>query len=222
MDHPPLPQVRRHRLLARRRRAARPARGQAHGRAEQRRQVLAARATPSRPRCSTSPPASCPPTRSPRSSSTSAPAGLTARRPGRDRRPTPQEFGTLDTLDGEVIGPIPSEDGEAAQIIVPLDLGTDGWNLAADAVDDLRATAEDGPDGLDVYVTGPAGQAADSSAAFEGIDGTLLYAAVARRHRHPAASPTAARSSGSCRSSPRASRSPSRRPSSTCSRTTPT
>ena len=89
------------------------------------------------------------------------------------------EFGTLDTLDGEVIGPIPSEDGEAVQIIVPLDLGSDGWNLAADAVDDLRATAEDGPDGLDVYVTGPAGSAADSSAAFEGIDGTLLYAAVA-------------------------------------------
>jgi len=89
------------------------------------------------------------------------------------------EFGTLDTLDGEVIGPVPSQDGEAVQIIVPLDLGSDGWNLAADAVDDLRATAQDGPDGLDVYVTGPAGSAADSSAAFEGIDGTLLYAAVA-------------------------------------------
>ena len=50
------------------------------------------------------------------------------------------------------------EDGEAAQIIVPLDLGTDGWNLAADAVDDLRATAEDGADGMDVYITGPAGR----------------------------------------------------------------
>ena len=90
-----------------------------------------------------------------------------------------QQFGTLDTLDGQVVGPIPSQDGQAAQIIVPLDLGKDGWNLAADAVTDLRATAEDGPDGLDVYVTGPAGSAADSSKAFEGIDGTLLYAAVA-------------------------------------------
>jgi len=90
-----------------------------------------------------------------------------------------QDFGTLDTLDGQVVGPIPSQDGQAAQIIVPLDLGKDGWNLAADAVADLRATAEDGPDGLDVYVTGPAGSAADSSKAFEGIDGTLLYAAVA-------------------------------------------
>jgi len=90
-----------------------------------------------------------------------------------------EAFGALGTLDGDVVGPIPSEDGEAVQIIVPLDLGSDGWNLAADAVDDLRATAEDGPDGLDVYVTGPAGSAADSSAAFEGIDGTLLYAAMA-------------------------------------------
>src|SRR3954447_7775436 len=90
-----------------------------------------------------------------------------------------QEFAALDTLDGDVVGPIPSQDGQAAQVIVPLDLGKDGWNLAADAVTDLRATAEDGPDGLDVYVTGPAGSAADSSKAFEGIDGTLLYAALA-------------------------------------------
>jgi len=90
-----------------------------------------------------------------------------------------QEFGTLDTLDGEVTGPIPSEDGEAAQIIVPLDLGAEGWNLAADAVKDLRATAEDGADGMKVYITGPAGAAADSSAAFEGLDSTLLYSAAA-------------------------------------------
>ncbi len=89
------------------------------------------------------------------------------------------EFGALDTLDGDVVGPLPSQDGQAAQVIVPLDLGSDGWNLAADAVDGLRATAQDGPDGLAVYVTGPAGSAADSSAAFQGIDGTLLYAAVA-------------------------------------------
>lgn len=88
-------------------------------------------------------------------------------------------FNALDTLDGEVTGPIPSEDGQAAQVVVPLDLGSEGWNLAADAVADLRATAEDGADGMEVYVTGPAGQAADSSKAFEGIESTLLYAAAA-------------------------------------------
>lgn len=88
-------------------------------------------------------------------------------------------FSALDTLDGEVAGPIPSQDGQAAQVIVPLDLGSEGWNLAADAVADLRATAEEGAEGMEVYVTGPAGQAADSSKAFEGIESTLLYAAAA-------------------------------------------
>ena len=90
-----------------------------------------------------------------------------------------QQFSGLDTLDGKVVGPITSKDGQAAQVVVPLDLGKDGWDLAADAVDDLRATAEDGlPDGTAVYITGPAGQAADSSEAFAGIDSTLLYAAA--------------------------------------------
>ncbi len=89
-----------------------------------------------------------------------------------------REWGALPTLDGEVVGPIPSQDGEAAQVVVPLDLGADGWSLAADAVEDLRATTADDPAGLGVYFTGPAGMAADSSKAFEGIDSTLLYAAL--------------------------------------------
>ncbi len=88
-------------------------------------------------------------------------------------------FADLDTLGGgKVTGPIYSQDGEAAQIIVPLDLGKDGWNLAADSVAGLRTTAQDGADGMAVYLTGPAGQAADSSKAFEGLDSTLLFAAV--------------------------------------------
>lgn len=89
-----------------------------------------------------------------------------------------EAFGALGTLDGKVTGPITSEDGQAAQVVVPLDLGSEGWNLAADAVASLRATAEQGADGMQIYVTGPAGQAADSSKAFQGIDSTLLYAAA--------------------------------------------
>lgn len=88
------------------------------------------------------------------------------------------QFATIPELDGDVVGPVPSEDGEAAQVIVPLNLGPEGWALAADTVDDLRATAEDGAAGLDVHVTGPAGFAADSSGAFDGIESTLLYAAA--------------------------------------------
>src|SRR5687768_15785987 len=66
-----------------------------------------------------------------------------------------QAFGQLDALDG-----------------------AEGWEAIAPLVDGMRAEASDGPDGLDVYVTGPAGFAADSSEAFAGIDSTLLYAAL--------------------------------------------
>jgi RND superfamily putative drug exporter len=87
-------------------------------------------------------------------------------------------FAQLDALDGVVLGPIPSEDGQAAQLIVPINPGSGGWEAIAPIVDDIRAEASDGPDGLAAYVTGPAGQAADSSEAFSGLDGTLLYAAL--------------------------------------------
>lgn len=88
------------------------------------------------------------------------------------------QFSTLTTLDGKVVGPVPSKDGKAAEVVVPLNLGENGWNLAKTAVDDIKATAQADANGLGVYVTGPAGYAADSSSAFAGIESTLLYAAV--------------------------------------------
>ncbi len=87
-------------------------------------------------------------------------------------------FGSTEGLDGDVVGPIPSEDGQAAEVIVPIDAGPDGWEAIAPIVDDLRAEASDGPDGLDTWVAGPAGNAADSSEAFSGLDTTLLFAAL--------------------------------------------
>ncbi|CCH87870.1 Multidrug efflux transporter AcrB [Modestobacter italicus] len=89
-----------------------------------------------------------------------------------------QAFGELPELDGTVVGPVPSEDGEAVQLVVPLNVGADGWEQIAPVVDGIRAEASDGPDGLSAYVTGPAGSAADSAEAFAGIDGTLLFAAL--------------------------------------------
>ncbi len=90
-------------------------------------------------------------------------------------------FARLSDLDGQVVGPILDDQTSprAAQIIIPLNLGPDGWNKAADVVADMKDTAKDGADGMAVHVTGPAGSAADSSAAFEGIDSTLLLATVA-------------------------------------------
>jgi RND superfamily putative drug exporter len=76
---------------------------------------------------------------------------------------------------GQVLGPVPSQDGKAIQVIAPVKVDAAGWDKIKDVVDQIKTTAGGGPGGLDTYVTGPAGSAADSSAAFEGIDGTLLY-----------------------------------------------
>ena len=88
-----------------------------------------------------------------------------------------EQFGRVGTIDGHITGPLISRDGKAAQVIVPLNLGHDGWNRAGKVADKMRAIAA-GDQGLAVHITGPAGYAADSADAFKGIDGTLLFAAL--------------------------------------------
>ncbi|WP_053005198.1 MMPL family transporter [Kocuria sp. SM24M-10] len=77
--------------------------------------------------------------------------------------------------EGRLSPPIPSEDGEALQVVVPLPDG--------EVVEDVEALsdrfAQDRPEGLQAYVTGPAGFTADLVAGFEGIDGLLLGVALA-------------------------------------------
>src|ERR1700751_5348704 len=82
-------------------------------------------------------------------------------------------------LHGQATGPIPAADGKAIETIVPVNLGSKGWNAAAPAASSLRAIASAGADGLAVHIAGPLGTAADSSNAFKGIDSTLLFAALA-------------------------------------------
>jgi RND superfamily putative drug exporter len=67
----------------------------------------------------------------------------------------------------------------AAQVIVPIAIDPAGWTTVSDAVKQIRATAEKGAGGLQVHITGPGGFSADNADAFAGIDGTLLYAALA-------------------------------------------
>ncbi|MFC4002968.1 MMPL family transporter [Prauserella oleivorans] len=67
---------------------------------------------------------------------------------------------------------IPARDGRAAQFVVGL---TGEPNEPVEALRGL--TDRDRPAGLDVHVTGPAGQIADLSEAFAGIDGMLLLVA---------------------------------------------
>jgi putative drug exporter of the RND superfamily len=89
-----------------------------------------------------------------------------------------QTFGQLTDLDGKVVGPIVSSDGQAAQLVVPLNLGADGWAKAADVVASINGVTGTGANGLVAHVTGPAGFAADSSNAFKGIDSTLLFGTI--------------------------------------------
>ena len=80
---------------------------------------------------------------------------------------------------GQVVGPIPSADGKALETILKVDLGTQGWAGASKAVDAIRAITNSNANGLVSHVTGPLGNAADNNNVFKGIDGTLLYTALA-------------------------------------------
>jgi RND superfamily putative drug exporter len=88
-------------------------------------------------------------------------------------------YGGLENVDSEVIGPIPSKDGQALQVIVPIDAGAGGWETIGERAADIRRVADDRPAGLAFHLTGPGGFAADSQEAFAGIDGKLLYSAAA-------------------------------------------
>ena len=82
----------------------------------------------------------------------------------------------MDDVEGKVIGPIPSKDGQAAQTTVTYNLGANGWNKMPGIAEDIHDIAE--LDGTKVYVAGAGGQAVDSAESFEGLDSTLLMAAL--------------------------------------------
>ena len=76
-------------------------------------------------------------------------------------------------LAGEPSPPVPSQDGEAVQALLPVtpDVGDEIVAL----VEDLRAAIP--VEGTDAFVTGPGGIFADFANGFAGIDGLLLLAA---------------------------------------------
>lgn len=88
-------------------------------------------------------------------------------------------LGQVETVNGNVTDPIPSEDGKALQTIVTIRMSDDGWEDLPDRVDEIRAIAEKNANGLEVSIAGPAALGADQAQAFAGIDGILLLAAVA-------------------------------------------
>jgi RND superfamily putative drug exporter len=84
-------------------------------------------------------------------------------------------IGGIAGVTGQVLGPLPAKDNKAIQVIVPIKVDADGWDKIVDVVDQVKQTINANANGLGVYLTGPAGSAADSAGAFDGIDGTLLY-----------------------------------------------
>jgi RND superfamily putative drug exporter len=106
------------------------------------------------------------------------PSGLTAA----DRAKAAADAGKFAHIPGvisrQIAGPIVAKDGRAIVTIVPVNLGSQGWNGAGKAADALRAVAQSNANGLSAHITGPLGSAADSGKAFKGIDSTLLYATL--------------------------------------------
>jgi RND superfamily putative drug exporter len=93
---------------------------------------------------------------------------------------------TLDGLTGEAVPgatratpPRYSPNGKAAVAAIPIAAKGD-VDVLVDAVEAIRSTLEASlPRTVETKVTGPAGFSADASAAFEGINTTLLFATVA-------------------------------------------
>jgi RND superfamily putative drug exporter len=92
-----------------------------------------------------------------------------------------QRFAGVKDVTGKVVGPIPSKDARALQVIVPMKIAAEGngWEELTPRVKELRAIAKADAGGLGVYVTGPAGYFADFAGVFSGFDSTLLYITAA-------------------------------------------
>ncbi|MFJ2544565.1 MMPL family transporter [Microbacterium sp. NPDC087589] len=82
---------------------------------------------------------------------------------------------SVEGVSEDVSPALTSEDGKAVQAFIPIE----GDAELADAIDALGAQLrEAAPDGVTVYITGPAGFSADLVAGFAGIDGLLLGVAL--------------------------------------------
>jgi RND superfamily putative drug exporter len=91
-----------------------------------------------------------------------------------------RSFAPVDGVVGPLPPPVPSANGQAVQIIVPIDSsGSGGESGDIDTVVERLREAAPTADGLSVHVTGPAGILADLIAVFRTIDGPLLLVTAA-------------------------------------------
>ena len=106
------------------------------------------------------------------------PSGLTSADRAKARIDAIRFAQVAGVVHGQVAGPFFAMDGKAIETIVPVNLGSKGWNGAPAAVTALRNIASSHANGLATHITGPLGSAADSASSFKGIDGTLLAATL--------------------------------------------
>ena len=106
------------------------------------------------------------------------PSGLTSADHAKAKADAHRFAGVTGVVPGQVAGPIFATDGKAIETLVPVNLGSKGWNGASAAATDLRNIAQANAGGLSVHIAGPLGSAADSANSFKGIDGTLLIATL--------------------------------------------
>src|SRR6201994_4904540 len=107
------------------------------------------------------------------------PGGLTAADKAKAAADARRFAGVAGVVQGQVAGPFVARDGQAIETVVQVNLGHNGWNGAGTAADALRSIAASGSAGMTIHIAGPLGYAADSGKAFKGIDGTLLFSALA-------------------------------------------
>lgn len=88
------------------------------------------------------------------------------------------EIARVETVRPDIIGPVPSADGEALQLIATFSVGEDGFERLPEVVDQIRAIVTTDADGLEGYLAGPGAFGADQAEAFAGIDGVLLLSAL--------------------------------------------
>jgi putative drug exporter of the RND superfamily len=88
-----------------------------------------------------------------------------------------ERFAGVRDVTGKILGPIPSRDGHALQVIVPVKVNPEGngWQQLSPRVEQMRSIAHAGAGDLHAYVTGPGGYFADFANVFSGFDSTLLY-----------------------------------------------
>jgi RND superfamily putative drug exporter len=92
-----------------------------------------------------------------------------------------QRFQGVKDVTGKVLGPIPSKDGQALQVVVPVKVNSkgNGWQEITPRIEQMRSIAHANAGGLAAYVTGPGGYFADFANVFSGFDTTLLYITAA-------------------------------------------